>query len=359
MGHLMTGRALCRFARKVEPTPLLAYLAGGFAANIANLWPAPHEGFFALTAERRHAVALLLRVNVPATQEEKQELIDRVMHMRGRDLAKLIVGATKGNFLSLLSKLGEVLWTTEDYAALLEMQARYEIAFKLRHMPDVTPLTMRLAAKLPDMFVRPKILAAVTTQHCADDVIETVQIIENGVSVDALKALASRMAKARSIAKTLDILGAELLPEIFKPLIAVPRLNGRFETVETRKQLKAVALAFKNCLRDYDHELASGENAVFVWKGDGVKVVLAIGRDPAGWILEEAKLAENKDLPPNVLMALVADLNAGGVRVGSGRAALKNRLHGHGCASCVAPTYAPYPNWRGALAKATAELEAE
>jgi len=357
MGNLMTGRALRGFTRAAGPTPLLTYLAGGFASDVATIWPAPHDGFFALPAERRHAAALLLRAHVPVRAKDKQDLIDRVTYWRGRDLAQLIAGQAKGNFMHLLGKLGEVLWTAEDYAGLLNMQARYEIAYKLRHAAYVTPLTMRVAALLPDVFVRPKILGAVTSEGCAEDVLEAVEVAQRGSSEAEVKQLAGRMAKAQTASKVLDILGAALMPETFQPLIAVPKLGDRFAPVTTRKQLKAVALAFKNCLRDYEGELASGENAVFVWTGEH-KAVLAITREPMGWALEEAKLVGNKPLPPAVLLSLVAELMASGVWVGTTRVELKRRLHGHGCADCAAPNYPPYPDWRGELKKAATAVEA-
>ena len=357
MGNLMTGRALRGFTRAAEPTPLLTYLAGDFASDVANVWPAPHDGFFALPAGRRHAAALLLRTHVPASAEEKQDLVDRVTYWRDRDLAQLIAGQAKGNFMHLLGKLGEVLWSSEDYTGLLNMQARYEIAYKLRHTAYVTPLTMRLAALLPDVFVRPKILGAITDQSCAEDVIEAVRLVRRGASEPELKRLAGNMAKGQTAGKVFDLLGAALLPEVFQPLIAVPRLGDQFIPVTTRKQLKAVALEFKNCLRDYESELASGENAVFVWTGMD-KAVLSLTREAMGWALEEARLVGNKPLPPAVLLSLVGELMADGVWVGTTRVDLKRRLHGHGCADCGAPTYPPYPDWRGELKKAAAVLEA-
>jgi len=52
------------FQRAPQPvrhaTPLLAFIAGGFADAVAQLWPAPHAEFFALPAARRHAAAIML-----------------------------------------------------------------------------------------------------------------------------------------------------------------------------------------------------------------------------------------------------------------------------------------------------------
>ena len=46
--------------RARSATPLLAFIAGGFADVIAQVWPAPHGDFFALPAARRHAAAIAL-----------------------------------------------------------------------------------------------------------------------------------------------------------------------------------------------------------------------------------------------------------------------------------------------------------
>ena len=59
MGTPMTLPAVQAQIRAQPVSPLLAFLAGVHAPAIAHLWPAPHEGFLALPAARRHAAAIL------------------------------------------------------------------------------------------------------------------------------------------------------------------------------------------------------------------------------------------------------------------------------------------------------------
>lgn len=161
--------------------------------------------------------------------------------------------------------------------------------------------------------------------------------------------LAERLVRAKTPLALMDRLGEALFPDAFAPYAPPPALPHRFVRIEGRKQLKEVALTFKNCLRDYDVDLASGRTAVYVFEAEPA-AVLSLERDARGWSLQEAVRAGNQALPKPILHDLVADLRASGVRVGTGLAGLKDRLHRHVCSTCGPVNYPPWPNWRAELA---------
>lgn len=353
MGMLMTGPGIAASAASLRPTPLLAYLANGYAPELAAIWPAPHDGFLTLPAARRHAAAMLIDASRPVSDADAAHIAGQVTFSRDCELGEVILegGPGGGGLMKMLGRLGEILWQPEDYAALLRLKARNSATKLLQHMKTVNPASLRLAAGLPDMFLHPVIIAGIPTPACALDLVEAIGVIEAGDGRGAVHDLVRRMIRAKSDVARMDMVGDALLPNVFAPYRPLPQLPGRFQPVCDRAQLKVTALAFKNCLRSYDGDLASGQIGVFVTASDP-SVVLSVGRDARGWMLEEAKIAANEPVPKPLLKDLAADLVSAGVRVGTGLGDLQRRLHGHVCKTCQTPSYDPYPNWRQELADA-------
>src|SRR5262245_11447900 len=91
----MTAKIFNRPAEAREASPLLAFIAGEFAADVARLWRAPHGDFFALPAARRHAAAIGL-AGLSRTPISENELRRLVTFARDIELAAILVGETNG-----------------------------------------------------------------------------------------------------------------------------------------------------------------------------------------------------------------------------------------------------------------------
>lgn len=349
MGQLMTDAHLLNGKPNMVPTPLLHHIAGGFAAKVANIWPAPHAGFLTLPTARRHLAAILIDAVDPVTAAECAELVDLVTFARDDEAAGWISNCGSVSIMKMLSRFGEVLWTPESYRAFTSICVRHGASKMLAHMSAFDPACVAVIAKLPDAMLRPKIIGAIPHAKCAEDLCEAVQIIKYHHGDGAIDPLAQAMVQSKSPWAMMDKVRDALLPNVFGAAFGVPVLPAQFTPVRDRKQLKATALAFKNCLRDYTHEMACGQLAVFVVHGSP-DVVLAIARDAYGWFLDEAKIKGNEDVPRDLLIDLVRALRAGGIRVGMRLEVLGNRLHGHVCKTCYVPE--PWPNWREALGNA-------
>ncbi|MEL7453597.1 MAG: hypothetical protein AAGJ50_09540 [Pseudomonadota bacterium] len=350
MGIPMTGRGMRALKPSSSPTPLLKYLAGAYADEIASIWPAPHHGFLTLPAARRHLVAILIDANLPLTPEAEDRIAERVTFDRDTTVAEPVIGsANSARLMKVLSRAGEVLWTRPDYADLCRLLGREGLAKLLRHRAVFDPAFVRAAALLPDVMLRPKILAALPTLGAAEDMAEAVEIILCYDGPAALAQLAEAIATCGSDVAIMDRIGSALLPNAFAPYAPPPKLPAGFIPIRDRGHLRATALAFKNCLRDYDADLASGRSAIFV-ADTQPNAVLCLERDARGWMLEEAKLAGNTPLPLPILRSIVKDLRGAGVRVGTGLRDLKNRLHRHACSACSPVVHPPWPDWRVRLA---------
>ena len=251
--------------------------------------------------------------------------------------------------MKLLGRLGEVLWEPEDYRVLLKLKRRHSAAKLLQHLRTPDPASLRIAAGLPDVLLHPVILSRIPSADCAGELVEALEIIDRFDGQSAVAALARQMVQAKSSVSMMDRVGEVLVPHVFRPGVPVPNLPDTFVPIRDREQLKRVALAFKNCLRNYESDLACGQSAVFVFLSKP-QVVFSIDRDARGWALEEAKLAGNKPVPKPLLRELSAHLDAVGVRVGTNLGELKRRLHQYACKECATPNYPPWPNWREQLA---------
>ncbi|MEM7662340.1 MAG: hypothetical protein AAF292_08810 [Pseudomonadota bacterium] len=353
MGMPMTGSAMRAMTRQLQPTPLLVHLAGEYAGEIASIWPAPHEGFFALPAARRHLVAMLIDQDLPINNLIGDRIAERVTFDRDSIVADPVLPNGSAGLMKVLSRAGEVLWSKVDYAALLRLVQRDGMTKLLRHRQVFDTNFVQTASALPDPFLRPQILEAIPHRAAAEDVAEVVGILLHHEGEAAVAELAERLVRTKDAVAMMDRLGEALFPDVFAPYVQPPELDGQFVRIVGRKQLKEVAITFKNCLRDYDVDLASGRTAVFVFKAEPA-AVLSLERDARGWALQEALHAGNQPLSKSLLREMVAKLRAKGVRVGTGLGGLKDRLHRHVCKACGPVNYPPWPNWRAELAESVA-----
>ncbi|MEM9669016.1 MAG: hypothetical protein AAF950_08835 [Pseudomonadota bacterium] len=350
MGLPMTGKALREMTAQLTPTPLLVHLAKGYAPEIAAIWPAPHHGFFALPAARRHLAAMLIDANLPLTAAMADRIAERVTFDRDGIVADPVLPNGSAGLMKILSRAGETLWLRQDYAGLLRLVRREGMTKLIRHRQIFDVDFVQVANALPDVMLKPKLIEAIPNIGTAEDVAETVEILLLYEGEVFVAALAERMDRANSPVTAMERLSDALVPDKFAPYVAPPELpTSRFQRMVSRKQLKDVALSFQNCLRDYDADIASGSTAVFL-ADTKPRVVLSIERDARGWMLGEANLARNEQLPVNLLREIAGDLRAAGVRVGTGLKGLQDRLHRHVCKTCGPVNYPPWPDWRTRLA---------
>ena len=314
--------------RKNAVTSLLTFIAGEHAERLAQHWPAPHESFFALPAARRHAAAILfanLAEGEPLQDARKRAMVE---FDRDADIARVIMGDKAAGFMKLLGKLGETLWTVDDYRALLKLFGEPNAGRALRHMQIVKPDQFAPMLKLRAILREPNILAFVGGDVAAEDLNRAFGLILRMRGERAGPRVAERWNTARSRERLFEMAMEDLAPEVFRPPLPAPELPAPFERMTTRKALTALAHEFQNCLRDYIDDVARGRMAVYAWRGDQ-PAALALIWDAAGWRLAEAEAPENDELSEDVLRALVAPLQACGVRTGQALGAVVNRLDQH------------------------------
>ncbi len=349
MGLSMIPGAGLSTGRASGATPLLAFLAGAHADEIARVWPRPHTGFLSLPAERRHAAAILLaRLAAGETTLDAREIAMTVERARGRDLAMLLAGEPRAGLMKALGRLGETLWSAGEYTRFLELFAEPEAARLLRHMREIRPAQLKLVDGLPVALRRANIISLVPGLAAAQDLAMayklTLRIRGDGVGPE----LANRWDRARKAIALFDRAAEDLRPVSFGTLPPVPVLPAPFEAVGDRKALERVALEFENCLRDFGRDLARSIMAVYVWRGS-IPAVIALRVDPAGWRLAEAETRGNDGIDDAPLREIVTAIEAAGVRTGVSVWTLAHRLHRHGCSNCGPDARKAHTGWRDAL----------
>ncbi|MDJ0921837.1 MAG: hypothetical protein QNI84_11970 [Henriciella sp.] len=324
--------------RKSQPvSSLLRYLAGEHADRIAWFWPAPHEGFFALPASRRHAAAILVNRLVGADQM----LTLKSVIERGRDaqVARLIVGdGVTAGVMKALAKMGEQLWQVSDYETFLELFAEPNANRTLRHLETLRPANFAPISVLPTVLREAGVIAAVPNLPAAVDLASAFKITLRLQGEAHAGQIARQWARAKDTKRLFEMAAGGLIPHVFSAPRPAPVLPAPFERVQTRKQLIATALEFANCLRDFTTEIAIGRMAVYVWHG-APKAALALTWDAAGWRLAEAEAKANTELEEAPLRDIVAAVEAAGARTGPAIKTLTYRLErrGHGDASVDPP----------------------
>ena len=310
-------------------TPLLRFLAGDHASEIAHLWPAPHEGFFALPSARRHATAILLE-RAHGHPDGISGIVSVVERGRDNHVASHIAGGGEVHgLMKALAKMGEMLWTGAEYEIFLTLFNTPSANRALRHLGALTPAAFAPIAALPDILREAAIIAAVPNLPAAVDLATAFDLALRMRGRGEAGNLAARWARAKDTKRLFEMAVESLTPDLFCPLKPAPNLGPAYARVETRKDLVATALAFENCLRDFTYEIAIGRMAIYVWQGEP-KAVLGLIWDAAGWRLAEAEGKGNTELEEPVLRHIAAEICTSGVRLGPAVKILTYRLERRG-----------------------------
>ncbi|MBB36673.1 MAG: hypothetical protein CME88_10330 [Hirschia sp.] len=308
-------------------SPLMAFIADNHAARLAKLWPAPHEGFFCLPTARRHAAAILCDIaetqHIPDARKRSMIEFDR-----DADIAREIVGDKAAGFMKLLGKLGETLWTREDYAGLLSLVGDPHASRVLRHMSEIRPDQFAPMLALRPILRETHILAHVGNKVAAQDLDRAFTLALRMRGERAAPRIAERWNSARTRERLFEMASEDLAPDVFRPPEPAPDLPPPFGRMTTRKMLHALALEFQNCLRDFTDDVARGRMAVYVWR-DSTPAAVALIWDAAGWRLAEAEAPDNEELDEATLRRIVEPLAQNGVRTGAALGAITGRLDQH------------------------------
>ncbi|MDP3491824.1 MAG: hypothetical protein Q8R82_01830 [Hyphomonadaceae bacterium] len=307
-----------------QATPLLAFIAGGFADAVAQLWPAPHAEYFALPAARRHAAAIALagRTHRPIGPNELRRLVE---YQRDAVVAEVLAGDQGQGLMRALAKAGETLWEPHDYVVFLRLLAEPMANEVLRHLDMVRPAAFAPIAELPPVLRCAAIVRAVPTRAAAADLARAFALAVRMRQPDATGRLARRWGAGGDARALFQRAQEDLTPDAFRTSDQAPTLSSPYARVMNRKQLEALALEFQNCLADHAVRIADGRMAVYVWRIE-TPAAIALNWDVAGWRLAEAKAPQNVDLEERQLRDLVRTLEAAGVRTGPSVQTLASRL---------------------------------
>jgi len=347
MGTPMTLPAATDFSPVPAATPLLGFLAGEHTGALARVWPAPHEDFLALPAARRHAAAIL-SARGDYTAGRLQWMTARARD--GELAAELFGRPAPGGLMKALGRMGEVLWRTADYARFLDLFGEGAACVLIRHMKTLGADTLGIVAVLPPGLRQASIVTHLGTEEAAAADLAAAWAMALRIrGPRAGPDIAQRFGRATTPGGLFGMARDAIHPPAFGPVGPFPELPPPFQPVRQLDMLNAVALEFRNCLRDFVGDLAAGRMAVFVWRGEGGPAALALRQDPAGWRLAEARARDNLDLEDAVLMAIVSGVEAAGVRTGESWGWLHRRLEDRAHDAPAGPPGVLQPAWRARL----------
>lgn len=316
-----------------EASTLLAFLAGGFAAEVAALWPAPHTAFVLAPVARRQLAFLALSLQCKADGWTTgggfaRLALEAPLRVAIRELAP---GAPPG-LARALGRLGETAWAPPDYGLLLQRLADPRTAKVLRHAPAIDARDVRVLSSLPTALVATGGGLLRLTEDQSVLLAECFSGIERRDGTEAASRVAQRWAKAPDAAAIFRQVAVDLTPAAATPPHpGTPRLGP----LATRDALADAGRRYRNCL---EGRTLDGWNHYYEWFGDPGAVV-SISRDPLfGWRLDEALSVGNAPVAPQVWPALEAELRAIGVHVGRSAWELQELVRGAALTTFALPT---------------------
>ena len=318
-------------------TPLLAHLAGAHAPAIARVWPAPHVEFLTLSAARRHLAAIGLKCVRADEAAPLRGLIERAPL---RDALAFALRPVPRGLARALTLMGETLWAEAEYDALLALLMEPNGNLVLRHLAAINPDVVARLAALPEELRAARIVENTQTAYAASvlgEAYAAARYINPKRPERDLVLAWSRAASAEALMRgAIDA----LKPDRFGRIGPAPDLPKPYRRLTGRAPVEAAALRFRNCIAGYLWELAADELAIFTWDGEPAAVV-ALKRDVGGWRFAEALAEENAPLPERVLLAMAADMERAGVRVGAPIRALEDKLESLADAAVASRPAAP------------------
>lgn len=311
-------------------SPLLAFLAGEHASGLAALWNAPHEGFFVLPTARRHAAAMLASGLGQRHALGTDGLVRLIERQKDRVIAETLVGpAHSAGFMKALAKLGEQLWTEQDYLRFLTLFCEPESNLYIRHLDIIRPHMLEVIGILPAPLRQTRILSFIRHAAAARDVALAYGLIARIRDCEAQAVAAERWCRAASRERLFEMVKEDLCSDRPVRWTPPPLLPAPFERIETVRDLKSLALEFRNCLEDFVENFTAGRMAIYVWNGQP-KAAVALTWNIDGWRLAEAEAEANTELEEAPLREIAESVATKDVRVGSSIYNMRFRLAGFG-----------------------------
>jgi hypothetical protein len=304
--------------RPAPPSPLLIHLAGAFAPAIAALWPEPHAPFLTAEAARRHLLCMALAEAGPEPVAVRAILERPLKHAVRAALRDPPLGLVRA-----LGRLGETAWTEAEYADLLRLLALRGSAKLLRHCEAIDRTRVRALARLPDALLDKGAQLLSADETAAGVLTEVFNSLSRRDGQAAAEAMAARWSQAANLRALVDAVRLDMEPE--PPPPPFPGTE-RLRPLADKAAILDAGARYRNCLRSQICWAAQGEYAFYEWLGEP-PVVVEIARDRLqGWRLNQARLADNKSVPPEARGPLVEALRALGVHVGRSLYDLDNDL---------------------------------
>lgn len=301
-----------------KPSALLVHLAGDFAAEVAAVWPAPHGPFLLAEAARRHLVCLTLAVSEGLRPGPAQFKAAVDVPLR-RAVRSLLPDAPEG-LARALARLGEALWSADDYRLLFSRLADRFAGKRLRHAELISANDVRTLSILPQPLLDAGGMLVTLTAHQARLITECYQGLVRRDGVERVQRRIVRWAAAPSPKALFDLVKADLSIDEAAPFHpGTPRLRP----LTTRKAIEDAARRYHNCLagRDLGEDLHYYE-----WAGPP-GVILCVRSDTLwGWVLQEGKMANNDEVPAQLQATIAEELTIMGVHVGRNLYSLQCRL---------------------------------
>lgn len=296
------------------PSAALIADAGPLAPAVARVWPRPHTAYLTAEPARRKAAAIVVaRLQTPASPAQMRELTHALETWSLKRIVSAYLPGAPAGFIEALRKLSDEPWGPEDFRQLVEVLNDVGGAKVLRHAPSIDREFVRVVLNLQPPLRRTRIVANVSTAHVAGLVARGVKRACARGEDRAIRQLADRLERARSVQSLFRM----LIEAIGLEQLAPPPVPGAYwlTPIATVPQIESAALRFENCLKHRIPMLLRGQAAYYEVLGEEPAVV-EIVRDVQGlWAVGEIRGHANTNISQTLMARIWSHLELHGTRV--------------------------------------------
>lgn len=264
--------------------------------------------FLRASDERRHVMAAYLaaRRRLPEQAQEAEFLIGA----RHTHILRAAYDIVPAGLRGALGRCGAQVHHASFYTDLHgKMSSSRDVARLVMRLPHVNPERLAIAKFLPDALRSPTLTMLLRDPDEAQNMAELFKLFtEAGADAAALVG-ALRRAGARNEVRCVWRSQLERLPFPAQPL---PR-TGTYEPVESARDLKLIALSFRNCVRRYLSDCLEGQVAFATFRASQQKLVIHLRRRSNLWFLDSCHAYANRRVDPDARSEAIAFLSQHGV----------------------------------------------
>jgi hypothetical protein len=260
--------------------------------------------------------------------DPKPELASVLIRGRTGEVLVRVLGRCPDGINRPLCRLPFSMLSQQGYLDLINLLDDPGSAKLLHHFQEteITDAIVRMLCNIPAA-LRPIVAGVIALSDSVEHLPEGLRwLAARGAATDydaLIVDLAAQAQPGQFVARLRDLVSALPLPETLPP-----ERIGQARRIDATTDIRALGLAFKNCLANYTTQVDAGACAIYLWEDREVPAVCRVSRHGRlGWGLSETLGPRNTELSREDFRQVCATFAQAGVPRSSVMYALESILH--------------------------------